>query len=66
MFLGHSPAVLPLDQIKSPTAVRAVANANGTNRVAIVILCHRVIGKDGSMTEVLYVKSGLLSLKGKG
>jgi AraC family transcriptional regulator of adaptative response/methylated-DNA-[protein]-cysteine methyltransferase len=33
-----------------PGAVRAVASANGHNRVAIVIPCHRVIGKDGSLT----------------
>jgi len=33
-----------------PTATRAVARANGMNRVAIVIPCHRVIGKDGSLT----------------
>ena len=31
-------------------AVRAVANANGNNRIAIVIPCHRVIGSDGSLT----------------
>ncbi len=31
-------------------AVRAVANANGHNRVAIVIPCHRIIGSDGSLT----------------
>lgn len=36
-------------QINKPTAVRAVAAANGMNRVAIVIPCHRVIGKDGTM-----------------
>nr|WP_294872456.1 bifunctional transcriptional activator/DNA repair protein Ada [uncultured Pedobacter sp.] len=31
-------------------AVRAVANANGMNRISILIPCHRVIGTDGSMT----------------
>jgi AraC family transcriptional regulator of adaptative response/methylated-DNA-[protein]-cysteine methyltransferase len=32
------------------TAVRAVGAANGANRIAIVIPCHRVIGADGSLT----------------
>lgn len=31
-------------------ALRAVARANGMNRIAIVIPCHRVIGSDGSLT----------------
>lgn len=30
-------------------AVRAVAAANGQNRVSIVVPCHRVIGRDGSL-----------------
>jgi AraC family transcriptional regulator, regulatory protein of adaptative response / methylated-DNA-[protein]-cysteine methyltransferase len=34
----------------SPTAVRAVARANGDNRIAIVIPCHRVVGADGALT----------------
>jgi AraC family transcriptional regulator of adaptative response/methylated-DNA-[protein]-cysteine methyltransferase len=33
-----------------PNAVRAVAAANGQNRISIVIPCHRVIGADGSLT----------------
>ena len=33
----------------SPRATRAVARACATNPVAIVIPCHRVIGKDGSL-----------------
>ncbi|HET8816068.1 MAG TPA: methylated-DNA--[protein]-cysteine S-methyltransferase [Pseudidiomarina sp.] len=37
-------------RINRPNAVRAVASANGFNRVAIIIPCHRVIGKDGSLT----------------
>jgi AraC family transcriptional regulator of adaptative response/methylated-DNA-[protein]-cysteine methyltransferase len=31
-------------------AIRAVAAANGENGIAIVIPCHRVIGKNGSLT----------------
>jgi AraC family transcriptional regulator, regulatory protein of adaptative response / methylated-DNA-[protein]-cysteine methyltransferase len=36
--------------IEAPTSVRAVARANGDNRIAIVIPCHRVIGADGTLT----------------
>jgi len=32
-----------------PSAVRAVARANGANQVAILVPCHRVIGADGSL-----------------
>jgi AraC family transcriptional regulator of adaptative response/methylated-DNA-[protein]-cysteine methyltransferase len=35
--------------IKNPGAVRAVAGANGSNRIAIIIPCHRVIGADGDL-----------------
>lgn len=31
-------------------AVRAVGNANGQNKIAIVIPCHRVIGRNGQLT----------------
>lgn len=33
-----------------PGAIRAVANANGMNKISILIPCHRVLGMDGSMT----------------
>jgi AraC family transcriptional regulator of adaptative response/methylated-DNA-[protein]-cysteine methyltransferase len=35
--------------LSNPEATRAVAHANGENRIAIVIPCHRVIGSDGNL-----------------
>lgn len=37
-------------KINNPNAVRAVAAANGFNRISIIIPCHRVIGKNGKLT----------------
>ncbi|MDR2216050.1 MAG: methylated-DNA--[protein]-cysteine S-methyltransferase [Nevskiaceae bacterium] len=37
-------------QLGRPQAVRAVARACGSNRVAVLVPCHRVIGRDGSLT----------------
>jgi AraC family transcriptional regulator, regulatory protein of adaptative response / methylated-DNA-[protein]-cysteine methyltransferase len=37
-------------RIMNPKAVRAVGRANGMNRIAIIIPCHRVIGADGELT----------------
>ena len=42
------------ERIGNPAAVRAVANACAGNRVAVVIPCHRVNGKDGSLTGYRY------------
>jgi AraC family transcriptional regulator of adaptative response/methylated-DNA-[protein]-cysteine methyltransferase len=36
-------------RLSNPKAIRAVGAANGQNRIAIVIPCHRVIGSDGSL-----------------
>lgn len=38
------------EKINNSKAVRAVAAANGHNRISIIIPCHRVIGKDGKLT----------------
>jgi AraC family transcriptional regulator, regulatory protein of adaptative response / methylated-DNA-[protein]-cysteine methyltransferase len=56
-------------RVGQPTALRAVARANGMNRVAILIPCHRVIGKDGSLTGYgggLWRKRLLLELERTG
>ncbi|MEM6321666.1 MAG: methylated-DNA--[protein]-cysteine S-methyltransferase [Bacteroidota bacterium] len=36
-------------RLDKPTATRAVASANGFNRISIVVPCHRIIGKNGSL-----------------
>ncbi|HQT53485.1 MAG: methylated-DNA--[protein]-cysteine S-methyltransferase [Phenylobacterium sp.] len=38
------------ERIGSPSAMRAVGLANGSNPVAIVVPCHRVIGANGGLT----------------
>jgi len=38
------------EMMHNPKAIRAIASANGRNRIAIIIPCHRVIGSNGSMT----------------
>jgi methylated-DNA-[protein]-cysteine S-methyltransferase len=37
-------------KIGEPKAMRAVGLANGSNPIAIVVPCHRVIGSDGTLT----------------
>ncbi len=52
--------------MNNPKAVRAVASANGHNRVGIIIPCHRVIGADGSLVGYgggLHRKRWLLDLE---
>ncbi len=36
--------------IGRPTAMRAVGLANGSNPIAIVVPCHRIIGRSGALT----------------
>jgi AraC family transcriptional regulator of adaptative response/methylated-DNA-[protein]-cysteine methyltransferase len=56
-------------RIGQPTAQRAVASANRLNRICILIPCHRVIGKNGSLTGYgggLWRKRLLLELERTG
>lgn len=54
------------NRIGSPAAVRAVGAANGSNPVAIIVPCHRVIGANGTLTGYaggLWRKERLLALE---
>ncbi len=51
-----------------PEAVRAIGSANGANAIAIIIPCHRIIGKGGSLGGYaggLSTKRRLLGLEGQ-
>ncbi len=53
--------------IGKPGARRAVGRANGDNRLAILLPCHRVVGRDGTLTGYgggLWRKRRLLELEG--
>lgn len=53
-------------QLGNPKACRAVGLANNRNPVAVIIPCHRVLGKDGKLVGYaggLAVKEGLLKLE---
>jgi methylated-DNA-[protein]-cysteine S-methyltransferase len=50
-----------------PSAVRAVAAANGANAISIFVPCHRVIGSDNSLTGYgggIAAKRKLLEIEG--
>ena len=56
-------------EVGRPSAVRAVARANGDNRIGILIPCHRVIGSDGTLTGYgggLWRKAKLLEIEAGG
>lgn len=53
-------------EVGKPNAVRAVATANGDNRISIIIPCHRVIAKSGELAGYgggLWRKQYLLDLE---
>jgi methylated-DNA-[protein]-cysteine S-methyltransferase len=56
------------ERIGRPRAVRAVGAANGANPIPIIVPCHRVIGRDGSLTGFgggLPLKRRLLELESR-
>ncbi len=53
-------------QVRNPKATRAVGNAVGKNPIPILIPCHRVIRKDGSLggfSSGLRIKKALLEIE---
>ncbi|XJS10701.1 methylated-DNA--[protein]-cysteine S-methyltransferase [Aerococcaceae bacterium WGS1372] len=53
-------------QINNPKAVRAVGGAVGKNPISIIVPCHRIIGKNGSLTGYsggLDIKTQLLMIE---
>ena len=56
------------ENLGSPKAIRAVAAANGANKISILIPCHRVVGSNGSLVGYgggLRNKQFLLDLESK-
>jgi len=54
------------ESISNPRAIRAIGHANSCNPIPIIIPCHRVIGKNGSLTGYaggLERKTRLLALE---
>ncbi len=64
---GQTASYLDLAKsIGKPEAVRAVANANGANSLALIVPCHRIIASDGSLGGYgggVSVKKRLLKLE---
>lgn len=53
LIIPYGKTVSYLQQSESmgnPLSIRAVANANGMNKIAIIVPCHRVIGSNGKLT----------------
>lgn len=61
--VSYKEQAVAMNNIK---AIRAVASANGANKISIIIPCHRVIGSNGSLTGYaggLHKKSWLLNFE---
>ncbi len=53
--------------VGNPAACRAVGNANGKNPVSIIVPCHRIVQKNGTLggyTGGVQIKEFLLNLEG--
>ena len=65
---GETRSYLELTKkITEPTAIRAVASANGANAISIIIPCHRIIGNQGDLVGYaggITSKKKLLLLEG--
>lgn len=77
MDVWHALITIPFGETRSyadiaeaihrPKAVRAVGTANGANPLPIIVPCHRVIGKNGTLTGYrggTDIKAALLQLEG--
>ncbi len=56
------------DSIGNPKAVRAVGGANNKNKIAVIIPCHRVVGKSGKLVGYaggIHIKKYLLELESR-
>ena len=66
---GETDSYLGLsERMNNPSAIRAVATANGANALSIIVPCHRIIGKDGDLVGYaggLDAKRKLLELESK-
>jgi methylated-DNA-[protein]-cysteine S-methyltransferase len=54
--------------MNNPLGIRAIASANGRNKLWVIVPCHRVIGSDGSLTGYaggLWRKKWLLAHEAK-
>jgi methylated-DNA-[protein]-cysteine S-methyltransferase len=44
-------------KLGDPKCIRAAANANGKNKIAIIVPCHRIIGTDQSLVGYAWGKA---------